>query len=93
MAGNIDPKQNKYFKNTLKSDTRVTNGEWTNDKVFDIIKRLNLTDDYEGLNLYERNIRTNDKNEPTYKHFEIKFKTEKLTTYSFTLDIPITTKQ
>ena len=76
MAGNIDPKQNKYFKNTLKSDTRVTNGEWTNDKVFDIIKRLNLTEDYEGLNLYERNIRTNDKNEPTYKHFEIKFKTD-----------------
>ena len=76
MAGNNDPKQKKYFNNTLRSDTRVTNGEWTNDKVYDIIKKLNLTEEYEGLNLYDRNIRPNDKNEPTYKHFEIKFKTD-----------------
>ena len=73
MANN--EKRNKYYNLTLKSDRRIITGEWTPEKIYELIKDLNLTDDFEGLNLHDRNMRPNANNEATYKHFDIKFKT------------------
>ena len=65
----------RYFQYTCKSNRNDIDGTWTYEKVFDIIRHCNLTNNIKGLDLKTPNIHA-DTEELTYKHFEISFKDE-----------------
>lgn len=72
----IDPTlHKKYFNYVLRSNKYDNEGQWTYDKIINILTELELTDEIEGLDLKTENIH-DDEEETTYKHFEISFKNE-----------------
>ena len=64
----------KYTKNTIRSNRNDSTGTWTNEKIFRLIEKFELLDQFNGLNLYGMNKTILPYEPKTFKHFEIQFK-------------------